>query len=39
MKTIDLNVYGISEMSQTEMLNVNGGSIFGDIGYAIGHFE
>ncbi|GHT01067.1 hypothetical protein AGMMS49525_00850 [Bacteroidia bacterium] len=31
MKNLDLNAYGVSEMSQQEMKDVEGGSIFGKI--------
>jgi hypothetical protein len=35
MKKLDLNAYGVTEMNQQEMMNVEGGSIFTAIGNAI----
>jgi hypothetical protein len=31
MKNFDLEAYGVSEMTQLEMMEVDGGNIFGDI--------
>jgi hypothetical protein len=36
MKGLNLNAYGVEEMNQQEMMNVEGGSIFSKIGDAIG---
>jgi hypothetical protein len=35
MKNLDLNAYGVSEMSQQEMLTVDGGGLFSNILNAI----
>jgi hypothetical protein len=35
MKNFDLNAYGVTEMSQQEMLSIDGGNIFKDAWNAI----
>jgi hypothetical protein len=37
MKKLDLNAYGVMEMTQEEMILVDGGNIFRAIGEAIGN--
>lgn len=36
MKKIDINNYNVREIENTELITVNGGSIFEDIGFAMG---
>jgi hypothetical protein len=35
MKTLELNAYGVQELNQQEMLNIEGGNIFKDAWNAI----
>jgi hypothetical protein len=37
MKILNLGAYGVSEMSSEELMNVCGGGLMADIGYAIGY--
>jgi len=36
MKKIDIKSYDVYEIRKTELIEVNGGSIFEDIGFAMG---
>jgi hypothetical protein len=36
MKTLDLNVYGVHEMNDVEMKNVDGGGLFGALLLVVG---
>ncbi|GHT01081.1 hypothetical protein AGMMS49525_00900 [Bacteroidia bacterium] len=38
MKALDLNAYGVSEMSHAQLLEAEGGGLLGDIGYFVGYY-